>query len=167
MPSRYVAVYSVVSLREMEQGFAVIALTAAGLISLSGAELIPEGFSCTRDMPIRSGIYSSPANLNSVKVDLIHVLCGQITEKNGAGGFHARPGDQDPESASTSGSKLSKRPANEYDFSVYKKPCIYDIREGAFVTKSSSSSVWPTVLSMEELTRIITYLVDQCRYYYV
>ena len=59
---------------------------------------------------------------------------------------------------------MSRRPANELDFAIYKKPLIFDAREGEFVSKGSSSSVWPTALSMEELTWTITYLVDECRY---
>ena len=139
-----------------------LSLTAV-IICTSAAELIPEGFSCPPDMPRRSGVYSTPPNINSVKVDLIHVFCGQVSDKYGVGGFHARPGDKDPESVVTSDDILSRKPANEYDYSVYKKPSIYDSREGAYVIKPASSSVWPTVLTMEGITQIITYLVDKCR----
>ena len=139
------------------------AVFMAIFLCLARARLVPEGFSCTRDMPRHSGIYSTPDNANSIKVDLIHVFCGQVSERYGVGGFHARPGDEDPESASTTSSKISKKPANEYDFAIYKYPLIFDSQKGSFVSKSSSSSVWPTVLSMEELTGIITFLVDKCR----
>ena len=135
----------------------------AVLVGTSAAQLIPDGFSCTPDMPRRSGIYSTPPNINSIKVNLIHVFCGQVSDKYGVGGFHARPGDQDPESVVTSDKFLSRKPANEYDYSIYKKPSIYDIREGTHVVKPASSSVWPTVLSMEAITQIITYLEDKCR----
>ena len=105
------------------QRILALSLTAV-IICTSAAELIPEGFSCTPDMPRRSGVYSTPPNINSVKVDLIHVFCGQISDEYGVGGFHARPGDMDPESVVTSDDILARKPANEYDYSVYKKPSI-------------------------------------------
>ena len=49
-----------------------------------------------------------------LKVDLIHVFCGQIDETYGVGGFHARPGNNDPQSATTVGSRQKGKPRNEY-----------------------------------------------------
>ena len=140
-----------------------VAVLLVGL-RLASARLVPEGFSCSRDMPRGPSIYSTPDNANSVKVDVIHVFCGQVSDRYGVGGFHARPGDVDPDSASTFSIYMSRRPANELECAIYKKPLIFDAREGEFVSKRSSSSVWPTALSMEELTWTITYLVDECRY---
>lgn len=126
-------------------------------------QLVPEGFSCTRDMPRRWGIYSRPPNVNLVKVDLIHVFCGQI-ERYGASGFHARPGNVDPQSVTTVGSRLKRRPRNQYDYAIYSEPKIYDSYISQYVRKSGISSIWPTAMSLEDITWVITYLVDACRY---
>lgn len=148
------------------------------LSSVTETQLIPSGFSCTQDMPRQTGIYSTPPNSNLIKVDLIHILCGQISSSissgNGStessstrvGGFHARPGNVDPASASTANSKLIRPPPNVYGYAVYKYPYVYDSRRGAYVVKNtgSISSIWPTVLSMEDIAKIITNLVYLCQY---
>ena len=136
-------------------------------------QLIPDGFSCTQEMPRQMDIYSTPPNSNLIKVDLIHVLCGQIYSSGSSssnnriivGGFHARPGNQDPQSATTAYSILQRPPPNEYGYSVYKYPYVYDYRRDMFMAKNTGtiSSMWPTVLSMEEITEIITRLVYLCR----
>jgi hypothetical protein len=115
-------------------------------------------------------IYSMPPNSNLIKVDLIHVLCGQIYSSGSSsrirvGGFHARPGNQDPQSATTAYSILQRPAPNEYGYSVYKYPYVYDSRRDMFIAKNTGtiSSMWPTVLSMEEITEIITRLVYLCR----
>ena len=142
-------------------------------------QLIPDGFSCTKDMPCQTGIYSTPSNSNLIKVDLIHVFCGQIysytrssnTSGSGSvrvGGFHARPRDTDPASATTANSELVRAPPNVYGYSVYRNPYVYDSWRDMYVKKNtgSISSIWPTVLSMEDITEIITQLVYLCRYIY-
>ena len=143
---------------------------------ITEAQLIPSGFSCTQDMPRQQGIYSTPSNSNLIKVDLIHVLCGQIYSSSTidnslkssvrVGGFHARPGNTDPASASTANSQQTRTPPNVYGYAVYKYPYVYDVQRGTYVKKNtgSISSIWPTVLSMEEIVEIITELVYLCRY---
>ena len=140
----------------------VLAIAIALIITSSQGQLIPNGFSCGRDMPRKSDIYSTPPNSNSIKVDLIHILCGQV-DSDGASGFHARPGNVDPPSASTTNALQSRTPRNEYDFSMYRNAGVYDSYSGRYITKRVSS-IWPTVLSAENIVWIITYLVDQCRY---
>ena len=150
------------------------------LPTVSETQLIPDGFSCTRDMPRQMGIYSTPPNSNLVKVDLIHIFCGQISCSSSSasnisgnnvrvGGFHARPGDSDPNSATTVYSELIRSPPNIYGYSIYKYPYIYDSQRDMYVKKNtgSISSIWPTVLSMEDITQIITKLVYVCRYIYL
>lgn len=150
-------------------------------LPVSETQLIPDGFSCTKDMPRQMDIYSTPPNSNLVKVDLIHIFCGQIYSATSVsnnssssssvrvGGFHARPGNSDPSSATTTNSELIRSPPNVYGYSVYKYPYIYDSRCDMYVKKNtgSISSVWPTVLSMEDITQIITKLVYVCRYIHV
>ena len=82
------------------------------------------------------------------------------------GGFHARPGDTDPASATTTHSGLIRVPPNVYGYAVYKYPYVYDSCRGMYVMKTSGSvsSIWPTVLSMEDIADIITKLVYICRY---
>lgn len=136
-------------------------------------QLVPNGFSCTQDMPRQSGVYSTPTNSNLAKVDLIHIFCGQIytgtgsTKRTRVGGFHARPGDSDPSSASTSGpdTQLIRAPLDKYSYAVYKYPYVFDSSVGKSVRKNTSSisSMWPTALSMEGIVQVITELVYSCR----
>ena len=136
-------------------------------------QLIPDGFSCTQEMPRQMDIYSMPPNSNLIKVDLVHVFCGQIYSSGSAnnssrirvGGFHARPGNQDPDSATTDYSILLRPPPNEYGYSVYKYPHVYDYRRDMFLVKNTGliSSMWPTVLSMEEIAEVVTRLIYLCR----
>ena len=136
-------------------------------------QLIPEGFSCTNEMPRQMDIYSTPPNYNLIKVDLVHVFCGQISYTSGnssgrirVGGFHARPGDQDPESATTTYSMLIRPPPNKYGYAVFRYLYVYDCRREIYMAKTTGtiSSMWPTVLSMEEIAEIITRLVYVCRF---
>ena len=140
---------------------------------LTETQLLPDGFSCTQQMPRQMDIYSTPPNSNLIKVDLIHVFCGQIYSSGSSsnsnsmrvGGFHARPGNQDPESATTAYSVLLRTPPNEYGYAVYKYPYVYDYRKEMYVAKNTGtiSSMWPTVLSMEEIAEVITRLVYLCK----
>ena len=157
---------------------AVFLVSLPAIISTTGTQLIPDGFTCTRDMPRQRGIYSTPLNSNLIKVDLIHVFCGQIYSSSSSssscsggngvkvGGFHSRPGNTDPASASTANSKLIRTPPNAYGYAVYQYPYIYDSSCGRYVMKNTGtiSSMWPTVLSMEDITEIITQLVYLCKY---
>lgn len=143
---------------------------------ITEAQLIPSGFSCTQDMPRQWGIYSTPSNSNLIKVDLIHMLCGQIYSSSSTdsslessvrvGGFHARPGNTDPASASTANSQQIRTPPNVYGYAVYRYPYVFDVQRGSYVKKNtgSLSSIWPTILSMEQIVEIITELVYLCRY---
>lgn len=133
-------------------------------IALQGqCRLVPEGFSCSRDMPRHSGIYSTPSNPDSIKVDLINVFCGRIDDKGVVSGFHVRLGNVDPPSAMTEESRLLRVPFNQYDYGLYAKPEIYDVYSGFHITKCGISSIWPTVLGFEEIAWIITFLVDKCQ----
>lgn len=154
-----------------------VLLVSPLIITSVGTQLIPDGFTCTRDMPRQKGIYSMPLNSNLIKVDLIHTFCGQIYSSSSSssscsgsnnvriGGFHSRPGNIDPASASTANSKLIRSPPNVYGYAVYKYPYIYDSSCGRYVMKNTGavSSIWPTVLSMENTTEIITELVYLCK----
>ena len=93
------------------------------------------------------------------------MFCGQIDETYGVGGFHARPGNNDPQSVTTVGSRQKRKPRNEYDFAIYYKPKIYDSSIDEYVTKEASSSMWPTSMSLEDITRVIIFLIDDCRYF--
>ena len=150
-------------------------------VQVSGSSLLPDGFSCSRAMPRCSSIYSTPGNSNLPKVDLVHTLCGQIytaasnSSREGrqesssgvrVGGFHARPGDVDPASASTAGpySQLVRTAPDQNGYAVYKYPYIYDItaETGRRKDTSSISSIWPTALSLKEIVEVITELVYAC-----
>ena len=151
----------------------LLLLQLASASPTSRTQLVPDGFSCTRDMPRRSGIYSTPTSSNLAKVDLIHIFCGQIeagtgsTKRARVGGFHARPGASDPASASTSGpdTQLIRAPPNQCGYAVYKYPYMFDSSVGSSVRKNTSSisSMWPTVLSMEGIVQAVTELVYSCR----
>ena len=121
-------------------------------ISLSSSvvsNLVPDQFTCTRERTAQSGIYST-ATPPQLKVDLIHILCGDIGPR-GPSGFHARPGDMDPPSASTvcAGSALIRRPRNKYDFAVYRDTQVWSNGgcNHGFVVKKGRSGIWPTALS--------------------
>ena len=150
-------------------------------VQVSGSSLLPDGFSCSRAMPRCSGVYSTPGSSNLPRVDLVHTLCGQIytTASNSSregrqesssgvrvGGFHARLGDTDPASASTTGpySQLVRTPPDQNGYAVYKYPYIYDITAGTSLRKNtgSISSIWPTALSLEEIVEVMTELVYAC-----
>ena len=61
--------------------------------------LVPATFSCGATAPV--GISTlSLATDNAIKIDLTHAYCGQIEVSRAASGFHSRPGDWDPLSAS-------------------------------------------------------------------
>ena len=154
--------------------FSIMASTTHSLPSpmVTDTNLIPDGFSCTKKMPRQNDIYSTPPNSNLIKVDLVHVFCGQIyssgsssSSKVRVGGFHARPGNEDPESATTAYSNLTRSPPNKYGYAVYKYLYVYDYQREMYLAKNTGtiSSMWPTVLSMEEITAIITELVYLCR----
>lgn len=149
----------------------LLLLQLASTSPTARTQLVPDGFSCTRDMPRRSGIYSTPTNSSLAKVDLIHTFCGQIEAGTGStkrvGGFHARPGASDPASASTLGpdTQLIRAPPNQCGYAVYKYPYVFDSSVGSSVRKNTSSisSMWPTVLSMEGIVQAVTELVYSCR----
>ena len=149
-------------------------------VAITKTQLVPDGFTCTRDMPRQRGIYSTPLNSNLIKVDLIHIFCGQVYSSTSSssessscsggnrvrvGGFHSRPGNSDPPSASTANSTLIRSPPNVYGYAVYKYPYVYDSSCNKYVVKNTGtiSSVWPTVLSMENITGIVTELVYLCK----
>lgn len=124
--------------------------------------LIPAGFSCTNDRPRSNvAIYSIPPAAGFVRVDLIHILCGQIHGKS-VSGFHARPGNVDPPSASTVGANEIKPPANPNDFAVYKRPRVYDNTINDYRRKKSISGIWPTSMTMENIVKAITFLARDC-----
>ena len=137
-------------------------------ISLSSSvvsDLVPDQFACTAERTAQSGIYST-ATPPQLRFDLIHILCGDIGPKGRPGGFHARPGDMDPPSASTADSELIRQPRNVYDFAVYKDPQVWSNKgcNPGFIVKKGRSGIWPTALSYEGIVWIVTTLVEQCRY---
>ena len=133
-------------------------------ISQSQSVLVPAGFACTKDKPRSSiAIYSIPPAAGFVRVDLIHILCGQI-RGNHASGFHARPGNIDPPSASTVGPETIqiKAPVSSNDIAVYQNPRVYDKSTNKFVVKNTISGIWPTSMTMEKIVKAITYLARDC-----
>ena len=137
-----------------------LVFVAAFVANLSRAVYVPAGFACTPDQPLKSGVYSTPPNVHQLKVDLIHIFCGQVYAGD-AHGFHARPGDADPPSAQTSLANRIRRPLNQNDFAMYRKPKISG-KYGVFVEKNGVSGIWPTVWSMEKIVKAITELDTKC-----
>ena len=134
------------------------------LVNICQAVYVPVGFSCTKDKTTTDVMVYSTPKANETKVDLIHIFCGQVY-KNGAHGFHARPGNKDPASAVTKADNLEKAAASDKDFAVYKKPQIYDTSGAAdkLVEKHGKSGIWPTSLTLEKTTEYISSLEKKCR----
>lgn len=135
-------------------------------ISQSQSALVPADFACTNDKPKTPTvdlIYSIPPAADFVKVDLIHILCGQISG-NHASGFHARPGNVDPPSASTVRPETIqiRAPVSPNDIAVYQNPRVYDVSTNNFVVKNAISGIWPTSMTMEKIVKAITYLARAC-----
>ena len=123
-------------------------------------DYVPEDFACTKDKPSKSGEYSSVPAQMKIKVDLIPIFCWQVYGGKGHG-FHARPGDKDPESASTTVMNQIRKPQDKYDFAVYHRPQIND--NGKDVAKNGISGIWPTTWSMEKVAQAIATLDYKCR----
>ena len=134
-------------------------------IHLNDSTLISSSFKCSKDMTSKSDRYSY--SYNSIAIKLTRLFCGKAISAN-IGGFYVRPGDKDPESASTTTGVMVRKPKNELDFSQYKGVRIYDILKKGYVPKTSKiTNIWPTVLTMEDIAFILTRLVDQCNVQYV
>ena len=136
-------------------------------IHLNDSVLIPSTFKCSKGVTSNSNAYS--ISYNSITIKLTRLFCGQsLALSANIGGFYVRPGDKDPESASTTTGVMVRKPKNELDFSQYKGVRIYDILKKGYVPKTSKiTNIWPTVLTMEDIAFILTRLVDQCNVQYV
>lgn len=142
--------------------------------SLSDADLLPGNFKCTNTITSKKA-YSTPKN--NIEVDYVHVLCGQRSYgdvpiagsspkryKKGykATGFHARPGNIDPESASVEKAVLTKRPQNKYDFTSYKGVIIRYKKTN--YTKQGKTTLWPSIMTAEDIIATVVYLTHRCLY---
>ena len=127
---------------------------------------VPTTFQCTRTISTSTyPVYSTPPprGTRTLYVDLIHIMCGEVNARNGkAHGFHARPGNVDPASASTTHAYLLDPPANTSDTSMYSNPRIYT-SPATYVVKTGVSSVWPTAMTMEQIVKGITVLDEKCK----
>lgn len=127
-------------------------------IGLSYSAVIPDGFECSKDMPRRAGEYSNTA----VKVDLIHIFCGQIYDdyQNNpkATGLHYLPPNTIPNSISLYGAKWKQKSG----YKQYRNVGIYDQFSGTYIPKIVSS-MWPSAMSMEQVVQTISDMVTFCR----
>ena len=92
--------------------------------------------------------YSMPTD--KIRVDLIHIFCGQIKTNGAASGFHARPGNTDPPSALTKFAVQVRKPHDKYDYAIYSSPSMYDIK---YVKKDGYNHIWPTACVWRTLQR--------------
>ena len=128
-------------------------------------DLNHERFECQKDYPVTKNRYYSNT---PVKVDLIHIFCGQIfmDRKSGthtAFGFHARPNGRDPVTAHVDKHQI-KQKGDGNEWTSYTNVKVLDTagKEEVFLTKPFSS-FWPTDMSMKEIVNEVSKMVTECK----
>ena len=132
--------------------------TDRGYLLLQWKHYIPIGFDCKNTKNTKSPRYSTPPSENDIKVDLIHIFCGEV-QGGKASGFHAVPNGVSPPTVKFSN---PTKKINESDYAEFKDIEIYSGTR--WVKKKHPSTLWPTIMSMNDVMGHVTMMVHKCRY---
>ena len=123
----------------------------------------PQSFRCSGYTPATKVTYYSDT---TIKVNLVHIFCGHISGKK-VSGFHARPGDINPDSADLHGAAVIKGDGgNPNDWSKYDNVrVVYQTTKynKSYRYKNDVSSFWPTAMTKTDIVNAINRMVINCK----
>lgn len=139
----------------------LIFLTTIALLTAKGAcNVDPAKFACSTDSPSERSEFS----IGTPPVDLTHIFCGNIGGYDGAMGFHARPGNNDPPCAVAEDFACTEGPLD-----CFGKMKIYDSKNKQWVVRTATGGknfcFFPTSWSKKELVNNLQALYLNCKGY--